>query len=61
MSCDIGTDSLGGWVDLAANPLTLEQLEEAFSHSIVVAVAAATHATAQIMIPQKSLPVMPGE
>jgi hypothetical protein len=40
---DIGTGILTGWVDLAADPLTLEQLEEAFSHSVVMAVAAAIH------------------
>lgn len=39
---DIGTGILAGWVELATNPLTLEQLEEAFSHSVVMAVAAAT-------------------
>jgi hypothetical protein len=56
---DIGTGILAGWVDLSTNPLTLERLEEAFSDSVVMAVAAATHAAAQIVISQKSLPVMP--
>ena len=58
---DIGTSILTGWVDLVANPLKLEQLEEAFSHSVVVAVAATNHAAAQIVIPQESLPVMSSE
>lgn len=33
------------WVDLAANPLALEQFEEAVGHGVVVAVAPPTHAT----------------
>ena len=58
---DISTGILPGWVDLAANPLTLEQLEEAFGHSIVMAVAPAAHTTDQVVVPQETLPVMPCE
>ena len=47
---DIGTGTLACWVDLAANPLTLEQMEAAFSYSVVVAVAAATHAAGPTQI-----------
>jgi hypothetical protein len=36
-------------------------LEETFSYNGVEAVAAATHAAAQIVIPQESLPVMSSE
>jgi len=34
---DIRTGNLAGWVDLATDPFTLEQLEEAFSRSFIVA------------------------
>ena len=33
-----------GTVNLRADPLTFEQLEEAFSHGIVVTVSSSTHA-----------------
>ena len=58
---DISTGILPGWVDLAANPLTFEQLEEALGHGVVVAVAPAAHTTDQIVVPQETLPVMPCE
>ena len=58
---DISTGVLPGWVDLAANPLTFEQLEEALGHGVVVAVATPAHAADQVVVPQKTLPVMPCE
>ena len=58
---DISTGILPGWVDLAANPLTFEQLEEALGHGVVVAVATPAHAADQVVVPQETLPVMPCE
>ena len=58
---DISTGILPGWVDLAANPLTFEQLEEALGHGVVVAVATPAHAADQVMVAQKGLPLVAGE
>ena len=55
---DISPGILPGWVNLAANPLALEQLEETLSHSVVMTVAPATHAADQIVIPKEPLPIM---
>ena len=58
---DIASGLIPGGIDLASNALTLEQLEEALCHSVVVAVAATTHAGDQIVIAQEALPVVAGE
>ncbi len=58
---DISPCILPGWVNLAANPLTLEQLEEALGHRVVMAVAPMAHAAEQIVVAQETLPVMPCE
>ena len=52
----IGTCILVGWVDLSKSPLTLEQLEEALSHRVIVAVNTVTHSAAQMVTPQNDLP-----
>lgn len=57
----IGAGILPGWIDLAANPLSLEQLEEALSHGVVVAVASPAHAAEQVVVPQETLPVVARE
>ncbi len=46
------------WVDLAANLLTLEQLEETLDRRVVMAVAPTAHAAEQIAVLQETLPVM---
>lgn len=48
-------------IDLPADALTLEQLEEAFGHGVVVAVASPAHAANQVVLPQERLPLVPGE
>ena len=58
---DICPGILACCVDLPANSLTLEQLEEALGHSVVMAVAAAAHAGDQMVLAQEVLPVMPSE
>ena len=58
---DIGSCVVAGRIGLAANALALEQLEEAFGHRVVVAVAAPAHAADQLVIAQEGLPLMPGE
>ncbi len=55
---DICTGILPGQVNLAANPLALEQLEEAFSHRVVMAIATPAHTADQVVVPQETLPVM---
>ena len=55
---DVGTGILSCWVNLAANPLALEQLEEAFGYRVVMAIATPTHAADQVVVPQEALPVM---
>lgn len=44
-------------IDPALDPLTLEQLEEAFGDRIVMTVAAATHAANKIVGSEKTLPI----
>src|SRR5512145_2145261 len=48
-------------VDLATDPLTFEQLEEALGHGVVMAVAAPAHAGGQVVIAQEVLPVVASE
>jgi hypothetical protein len=55
---NISPGAFAGWVNLAANPLALEQLEETLGHSVVMAVDPTAHAAYQIVVPQESLPVM---
>ena len=55
---NIGAGILSGGVNLAANPLALEQLEEAFGHSVVLTVAPTAHAADQVVVSQEPLPVM---
>ena len=45
------------FVKPAANPLSLEQIEEAFGDSVVVAVAASAHGMPDIMCLEKSRPI----
>lgn len=49
---------LPGCIDVPADPLSLEQLEEAFCHSVVMAVASSAHAWLQVVASQESLPIM---
>ena len=56
---DAGIAACG--VDLLADALALEQLEEALGHGVVVAVAAPAHAADEVVVTQKGLPLMPGE
>ncbi len=45
----------------AANVCTLQELEDAFGHSIVMAVPTAAHAGLQIMLGKEHLPLEAGE
>ena len=47
-------------VNFSLYPLSLQQLEEALSNSIVVAVTAPTHTPLQVMRLQKRVPVVAG-
>jgi hypothetical protein len=55
---DIAMRLLPGGIDVLADALTLEQLEEAFFHRIVMAVASPAHAGLQVMSGQESLPLV---
>lgn len=57
---DVGTGICSGGVDLAADALALEQLEEALADGVVVTVAAAAHAAEQVVVSQECLPLMAG-
>ena len=46
---------------LFANSLALEQLEEAFSYGVVVAIATSAHACLQAMALQEALPSIAGK
>jgi hypothetical protein len=48
-------------VNLPLDSFTLEQLEEAFGHSIVVAVATATHAGGQVVRLEEVLSIITAE
>ncbi len=48
-------------VDLAADALALEQLEDALRNGVVLAVASPAHAAEQLVVAQKRLPFVVGE
>ena len=52
---------LPGQLDLPPDPLSLQQLEEAFHHSVVVAVSTPAHAADDPMYLQEGLPLGPRE
>lgn len=58
---DVGAGVTAGCIDLAADALALEQLEEALGHGVVMAVAAPAHAADQVVVSQELLPFVPGE
>jgi hypothetical protein len=41
---DIGSGLIAGWLDLAADSLPFQKLEEAFGHGVVMAIAPTAHA-----------------
>ena len=49
---------LSGDINVLADALTLEQLEEAFSHRVVMAVASPAHVGLQVVTNQKLLLLM---
>ena len=53
----ISTSILPGAVDFSPDSLPFQQLEKAFRHRIVMAVATSTHAAKQVVGSQKTLPV----
>ena len=52
---DVCSCVIAGWVDLATNTFTLEQLEEALGHGVVVTVPATAHAGHEVVITQEVL------
>ena len=58
---DIGPCILPGWVDLLADSLALEQLEEALNHSNGMAIATPAHAADRVVVAQEPLPVRVSE
>lgn len=48
-------------IDFLPYPFSLEKLEEAFRHGIVVAIAPPTHARYQVVLGQEGVPVMTAE
>jgi len=58
---DIDPGLIARRIDLSANTLSLEQLQEALCDCVVMAVAAPAHAAHQVVITQEALPVMAGE
>lgn len=48
-------------VDLSLDPFTLQQLEKALSHRVVVAVTAPTHAAKHVVGFQEALPITAAE
>ena len=58
---DVGTRLTARGVDLPTHAFAFEQLEEALSHSVVMAVAAPTHAADQVVVAQEPLPFVSGE
>lgn len=48
-------------IGLFASAFTLEQLEEALRHGVVVAIASSAHAGLQVVARQEALPFMAGE
>ena len=57
---DIAPGFISGCIDFPFDPFPLQQLEKAFSHSIVMAVSSPAHTAFQAMIFQESLPVLTG-
>ena len=57
----VATRRIPGQVDLSPDPLSLEQLEEALGHGVVVAVAAAAHARHHVVALEEVLPLVAGE
>lgn len=57
---DVGPCVITRGVDTPLDPLTLEQLEEAFGHSIVVAVASPTHRANHCVRLDEALPIVTG-
>ncbi len=53
----IAPGSFPGWIDSPLDPFTLEELEEAFCHGVVVSVSPTAHASLQVIGLQKALPV----
>jgi hypothetical protein len=58
---DIAAGQVSGLIDLAPDPLALEQLEEALGHSVVMAVSSAAHAGHQVVALEEVLPLVAGE
>lgn len=58
---DVGAGIIARGVDLPADTLAFERLEEAFGHCVVMEVATPTRAAAQVVIARKRLPLMGGE
>ena len=58
---DIDPSLIARRINLSANALSLEQLEEALCDCVVMAVAAPAHAAHQVVVAQEALPVMAGE
>jgi hypothetical protein len=48
-------------VDLSTYPLSLQEIEEALGHRIVMAVSASAHRVNQIVVPEERSPVHAGE
>ena len=57
----ISASILPGAVDLSPDSLPFQQLEKAFRHRIVMAVAPSTHAAKQVVGFQEALPVTAAE
>ena len=57
----VGLCSIPCYIDFPLDAFTLEQLEKAFGHRIVMTIAAPTHATHQAMFFEKGLPVVASE
>lgn len=55
---DIAACFTAGRIDASADAFTLEQLEEALSHCVVVAVTASAHAADQVVVTQEGLPLV---
>ena len=55
---DIAACFLPSGIDLPADALPFQQLEEAFGHGVVMTVASSAHAWLQVVASQESLPLM---
>ncbi len=56
----VSTGIISGWVDFLFDSLSLQQLEEAFRHGVIMIVTASAHTSLQTIHFQESLPVMAG-